>query len=241
LGEIPEDSRSLGSHETFATWQPWGNCSKFGKLLVTFLMKLLSLASISTFVSSAILYAGVSQAALRITATDTSAGVLFSGLGNVNLSGLTFDGYRSDLNYFNSAIPVFQVGPAGYGDSHKYYCPPPGCIAEATVPGVLYTIPATSGAGDGFGYFGGGYSGVVVPEGYVSGSSLTGSSLFSGQTLASMGLVEGTYAFNWGSGPTGDSITFEVGVPPVPAPLPLLGAASALAWSRRLRQRIQVD
>jgi hypothetical protein len=81
----------------------------------------------------------------------------------------------------------------------------------------------------------------VVPEGYVSGSSLTGSSLFSGQTLASMGLVEGTYAFNWGSGSTGDSITFEVGVPPVPAPLPLLGAASALAWSRRLRQRIQVD
>jgi hypothetical protein len=35
-------------------------------------------------------------------------------------------------------------------------------------------------------------------------------------------------------------VAYEMGVcqPPVPGPLPVLGVASALAWSRRLRLRL---
>lgn len=45
-----------------------------------------------------------------------------------------------------------------------------------------------------------------VPQGYVSGSALSSTSTWSGQTIAGMGLIPGSYTFSW----AGDSLTVNI-------------------------------
>ena len=72
---------------------------------------------------------------------------------------------------------------------------------------------------------------LLVPQGYVSNSSLSGGSTYSG-SFSSLGLTQGVYTTNLPS----DTITMNIGA--VPAPLPLLGLGAATAFSRKLKQRI---
>ena len=84
---------------------------------------------------------------------------------------------------------------------------------------------------------------VSLPDSYVQGNAISGSGLFSGQTLASLNLSSttpgllGTWAVDT------DTIEVRVGTAPppssAPGPLPLLGAAAAFAHSRRLRARVR--
>ena len=76
---------------------------------------------------------------------------------------------------------------------------------------------------------------LLVPQGYVSNSSLSGGSTYSG-SFSSLGLTQGVYTTNLPS----DTITMNIGAVPVPAPLPLLGLGAATAFSRKLKQRIAV-
>lgn len=75
---------------------------------------------------------------------------------------------------------------------------------------------------------------------YVSGSAIDSSSTFLNQTLAGLNLTPGTTLGTWTIGT--DRIQVVVaGTPPsasVPAPLPVVGAAAAFGWTRRLRRRI---
>lgn len=71
---------------------------------------------------------------------------------------------------------------------------------------------------------------LAVPEFYISGNSLSGSSTYTNQTFASLGATPGTYVWRWGSGPTADSFTLDIGAAPAvpePASLTLLGMALA--------------
>lgn len=52
---------------------------------------------------------------------------------------------------------------------------------------------------------------IFVPEGYVSGASLTDSMSFDNATLAGLDLTPGTYTWNWGSGGNEDSFTINIG------------------------------
>ena len=64
---------------------------------------------------------------------------------------------------------------------------------------------------------------IRLPLGYVSGAPLaSASATFSGATLASLGLTQGTYAYNWGSGGSADSLTVNI------VPEPTTGALLAL-------------
>ena len=82
---------------------------------------------------------------------------------------------------------------------------------------------------------------LLLPSGYVSGTALSGSMTYSGQTLASLGVTPGTYTWTWGSGADADFVELQVlgGTQAVPEPsaLALLAAGAAgLAWARRRRR-----
>lgn len=88
-----------------------------------------------------------------------------------------------------------------------------------------------------------GSANMIAIENYSVGSPISGSGLFTGTTLAGLGLstTPGLLA-SWNI--TGSSETVEVRIgsnapSSVPGPLPLLGAAAAFAHSRRLRARLR--
>jgi hypothetical protein len=63
--------------------------------------------------------------------------------------------------------------------------------------------PASSGSGDMVGIFPIHLifeRALIVPRGYVSGTALSGRAIYSGKTLASLGVTPGTYVWRWGSG-----------------------------------------
>jgi hypothetical protein len=72
--------------------------------------------------------------------------------------------------------------------------------------------------------FQGAVSELFVPRGYVSGAPITGSSTWNGDTFASLGLVPGTYRFNFGA----DSVTFVVGGAAAPASVPAIDTLGML-------------
>jgi hypothetical protein len=80
-------------------------------------------------------------------------------------------------------------------------------------------------------------AGLFTIDSYLSGDPIVASTTIAGNTLASLGFpTQGTIG-TWTITGTGDTIKVNVGNP-VPGPLPLLGAAAAFGFSRRLRRRI---
>jgi hypothetical protein len=58
---------------------------------------------------------------------------------------------------------------------------------------------------------------LFVPAGYTSGSFISGTDTFNGTTLAGLGLTDGTYTYDFGTGPNADSVVVNIGtVSPVP-------------------------
>ncbi len=112
--------------------------------------------------------------------------------------------------------------------------------ARSRAPGLfgsdLFTQPSV-GSGSRFGIAAEAFTGqtapaLVVPSGYVSGTSLSASNTFTGKTFASLGINPGSYVWSWGSGATADSLTLNI--VPEPAGLAyLLAALAGLATMRR--------
>ena len=69
---------------------------------------------------------------------------------------------------------------------------------------------------------------LFVPQGYVSGAALSGTSTYAGATLLSLGVNPGTYTWTWGTGVHADSFTLQIGAAGVPdggSTVSLLGCA----------------
>lgn len=174
--------------------------------------------------------------ALTITMLEVGDDVVMSGSGTLNLTAL------------EGPILDSKPGPFVYPSASSFF------VGTANGIDVYFgdiTFPADfgpgtgvqgDGTGDPFGavqiIFGFGPE-IWVPAGYQSGAPLNASAIFQGETLASLGVTPGTYSWSWGSGLDSDDLTLHVEetIPPVPGPLPLLGAGAAFGWSRRLRKR----
>jgi hypothetical protein len=63
-----------------------------------------------------------------------------------------------------------------------------------------------------FGVVTGGASGrvIVVPDGYVSGSIISGSTTYPNTTISPLGLSGGTYTWSWGSGENSSSLVMTI-------------------------------
>ena len=78
-------------------------------------------------------------------------------------------------------------------------------------------------------------TGLILPEGYSSGTPLSSSATFSGQTISGLGMTPGTYVTTWGSGPNMDSYTLNV--VPEPTAVTLVGIGSLLLLTIRRRNQ----
>jgi hypothetical protein len=59
----------------------------------------------------------------------------------------------------------------------------------------------------------------MVPTGYTSGTFISASMTFTGQTISSMNLTPGVYVYSWGSGANADTLTLTIESPsPTPTP-----------------------
>lgn len=170
---------------------------------------------------------------------------MFSGGGTLNLQDLSIGQNTGGSNGF--LFPSFGV-----------YHGAGVCVGATTqvsiFGGLSFVGPASFGTGDSsfadiilgdFGgirgeVLGGSPAGVIVADTYTSGATLSGTSIFTGQTFASLGLTPGTYTWTWGVD-NPDSYTLNIGTnsTPVPGPLPIIGVAAAFNYSRKLKKRIR--
>lgn len=147
------------------------------------------------------------DAAAMIKITESGGDVIVSAAGSMNIAGLTFLETSSTAQGINSSSSFLEVstgpidlyqsisGPSSFGTGN-------------------FTFPS-SGSGDRFGIrFGA--SSLAVPAGYVSGTSLAGTSIFTGKSFAQLGLIPGYYTWTWGSGNNADSLTIKVADAPTP-------------------------
>ena len=163
--------------------------------------------------------------------------VVITGSGTANTTALTPAGTGNDYTNILTDAQIY-AGPAAFADgSVSLWSNISGPLAFGSDP-TLAENPST-GSGALFGILannGSDASRLVLPFNYISGTSLSGTSTFTGFTLAQLGLTPGQIeTWRWGAGGNADSLRLEVD--PVPAPLPIAGAAAVFLRIKRLRRR----
>jgi hypothetical protein len=81
----------------------------------------------------------------------------------------------------------------------------------------------------------------ILDSSYNYNTPIVSRATFNGQTLASLGFTTTGLIGTWTIDGTSESIQVFLGPPSpaaVPGPLPLVGAAAAFGFSRRLRKRV---
>lgn len=147
-------------------------------------------------------------AAISIYIFELDGDVVFYYRGSVNTSTAEFQSSGSGL------APVFRASSAAIQFSaldrmYAHYTLPDFAGFPSFGPGGQFG--ANDFSGDLFVISGGQ---MAVPQGYVSGSFITGNMRATGQTLDSLGIIPGVYSVTWGPAEDSDSITLFAGTPP---------------------------
>ena len=161
------------------------------------------------------------QAAVVINAIESNGSVELTVEqgGSLDLTGLSF---TTPPDIAGGALAPL-LGGFALGDALARQVDAYAGITGPVTLGSGGLTLASVGQGDRFGISGNSES-VMVPEGYISGESLSGDSTYVGQTLDSLGLAPGSYQWTWAS----DSLTLNV-IAPVPLPAAFWLFASTLA------------
>ena len=187
--------------------------------------------SILLLAGSSLLAAAIADANSTFTVTLNQVGpnVVATGSGAIDLTGLSSFGSTFASPEMYPAHGIMGTGPSGTVDVYT------GSSGPASFgPGFGGFPSTTSGDSVFLEDFG---LGIDVPQGYVSGTSLSSSATYSG-TLASLNVTPGTYTWTWDSGAN----SYVLNVPPatsVPEPgmLTLLGLGlTGIGFSRRKRK-----
>lgn len=169
------------------------------------------------------------EGSIIMNISQVGSNVVFTGSGTINLSALTLHANQTFNTHVNPTNGIADVGPTSLGSIDVYeLVSGPGSFGSGA------STVSSAGSGDLFGVFGN-FDEIFVPQGYISGASLSGSSTFDNATLSSLGITPGTYVWTWGSGPTADSFTLTSGTPE-PGSMSLLAAGLLLA-GLRMRKR----
>ncbi len=158
-----------------------------------------------------LLYGSLSQAAVTINVIESGGDVIGTSSGSINLTALS--GPQSTFHNtgviigteVQAGVSIIIVGPSNTADLWTGTVPPAifstGDYFDDSFDGGSIFVGAAITAST---------SGIYLPPGYVSGTPVDGTSTWTGQTFATMGLIPGTYVFTWGSGATADSLTINI-------------------------------
>jgi len=188
--------------------------------------------------TSILLACSPAQAVIRLVVEQVGNDVVVTGSGSAITGGLNSAG---DITDFTNVLTDSQsyAGPAAFADgSVTFWNGLSGPQLFGSDPAVTENPDQATSTGQLFGIFATGSNGsaqLVLPTGYSSGASLSGTSTFTSRTLAQLGFTSGqVFTWSWGSGATADRLNLEVN--PVPAPLPMLLSAAFFSGISRLRR-----
>lgn len=165
-------------------------------------------------------------AAVIVNLQEVGSDLVLSASGTLDTSGLTLGGNTSYNPYL---YPQSGALVTGAGGAASYFT---GSTLTGGSFGSGGYTPASSGLGDLI-YVSTAYIG--VSSSYVSGAALSASNTYTGASIASLGLVEGSYTWTWSS----DSITLIIGSSMIPEPssYALLFGAATLGFCTLRRSR----
>jgi len=201
---------------------------------MTFVTRISSAAALgAASVIASSLYAPPAQASYIVTMTQQGTNVVATGSGTIDLSSLIFVGTGSgDEAGVSGGLGIIVVGPVSFQPSDGY-----GGYSGPVSFGSLGLLTASTGSGDRVGIDQDSGE-LFVPAGYVSGTALSSSSTWDNKDFASLGVTPGTYVWNWGSGPTADSFTLQIGAAAVPEPSTLALLALPLVFLLPARAKL---
>lgn len=175
------------------------------------------------------------EAVIELRVDQVGDDVVVTGSGKANVAALTF---ASTSNAFQNVLTDVQIyagpvpSPGGRVDLYDGILTGPLTISSN--PLVTEIPDDAASTGDLFGMMTSPYQ-LVLPEGYVSDTELSGVSIYRNATLASLGLIPGTATWTWGT--AGDGTFDRLNLVVVPGPLPIAGAGMTYGWCRKLRRR----
>ena len=145
----------------------------------------------------------------RMRLFQSGSNVIMSGTGEFNTSALTIGGGTTSTSFIFPNIATFTSGIATLTSIQPYT----GISTYPSNFGSGTGLAANSGSGDkvGIQYVGPTDVQLIVPGGYVSFTTLTTETTYTGRTLSSLGCTVGTYIWTWGTGPNVGNLILTVG------------------------------
>jgi hypothetical protein len=165
---------------------------------------------------------------MQMSLVERGSDVTFSFDGTIDSTGFLSSGRASTGNLFFSNAATAGIGSTA-GSFERF---------DIAVSGPAFGTGSTTSilgfsSGDSF-LVDGQTDSIVLTDGYVSGSQLSGGAILAGTSLGDLGAEVGTYQFSFGN----NMATLSVSVAPIPLPagaLLLLGALGGLTLLRRRR------
>ncbi len=184
---------------------------------------------------------GNAEAGIIVNIEEQGSDVVASYSGSIDLTGIGFNIIGSgNVNRIGASAGQinFQNGATNKASLTDFSKNPWTVAPSAFGTGGLFNADTVSAAaGNAFGFQA---SGFFIESSYVSGDPISGSMTFENQTLASMGINEGTGIMN-ATFSSGDTLTVNaisaVSTSAIPEPSGVLGLAGLILGSGFLRRR----
>jgi len=175
---------------------------------------------------------GIVKAGIIVDISEVGGDVVATGSGSINLTGLS-----GPVGNNLGAIAIPDKGGIGLGSGSQNR----RTVSSLVGPASFGTGSNTAGVGtgDAFGFFKA-LDRIYLPFSYSSGAPLSGTTTWTGTTIAALGMTPGTHVWTWGGG--ADSFTVNVqdtSAVPEPSTLIMLltGGMGLVAYRVRRKKR----